>query len=129
MCITPDKRWFTYTPLQKKNQKKHQTNKNHGNWWISWKNKTRNKAIFKWIRVEQLICYNSILSFLITEMYVLKLSLVFRGLAVSCHFYTLKSERQCASPVFFLTKTVWNVIYFNYTLWNYRCLHVFHLDY
>lgn len=125
MCITPDKRWFTYTPLQKKTPKKHQTNKNHGNWWISWENKTRNKPIFKSVCVEQLNGYNSNLSFLINEMYILKLSLVVRGLAVSGHFYTLKSECHCASPVFFFTKTVWNMINFNYTLWNYSCLHVF----
>lgn len=53
--------------------------------------------------MEQLNGYNSNLSFLINEMYILKLSLVvIRGLAVSGHFYTLKSECHCASPVFFL---------------------------
>lgn len=111
---------YLHPPLKKTKQ-----TKSNGNWWISWENKTRNKPIFKWVCVEQLNGYNSNLSFLINEMYILKLSLVVRGLAVSGHFYTLKSERHCASPVFFFTKTVWNIINFNYTLWNYSCLHVF----
>lgn len=92
--------------------KKTNQTKSNGYWWISWENKTRNKPIFKWVCVEQLNGYNSNLSFLINEMYILKLSLVVRGLAVSGHFNTLKSERHCASPVFFSRKLyeIWYIL-------------------
>lgn len=88
--------------------------------WVLSKKKPRNNTESVW---EQLNGYNSELPLLIYEIYILILSLVFRGLTVSGHLWTLKGERHCAYLVF--TKTVWNMIYIDFIFWNYRCLHVF----
>lgn len=63
------------------------------------------------------------LLFLIYEIHVLILSFIFRGMDVSGHFCTLKSERHCAFLAF--NKTVWNMIYIEFTFLNYRCLQIF----
>lgn len=49
--------------------------------------------------------------------------LIFRGMDVSGHFCTLKSERHCAFLAF--NKTIWNMIYIEFTFLNYRCLQIF----